>query len=146
MPADRIDPAVFQVAFAVAAAISVVGILFVPWYLARLPSDFFVRPGPVPPAWAERHPALYGVWHVARNLVGLLLVIAGMAMLVLPGQGLLTLVVGFTLLQFPGKRRLELWMVRRRAIRRSLDWIRARAGSAPLVVERPRFRGPDRSS
>ena len=70
--------------------------------------------------------------HVLKNTGGVLLGVAGAAMIVLPGQGLLTLFVAFTLLDFPGKRRLELWLVRRPVVHRLLDWIRRRAGRAPL--------------
>ena len=41
-----------------------------------------------------------------RNAVGLVLVTAGLAMLVLPGQGIITLLVGIILMDFPGKHRL----------------------------------------
>jgi hypothetical protein len=57
-------------------------------------------------------------------------------MLVLPGQGVLTILAGITLLNYPGKRRLELWLVRRPAIHRAIDWIRRRAGRAPLELGR----------
>jgi len=71
---------------------------------------------------------------VVKNVVGWLLVGAGVAMLVLPGQGILTLLVGLTLVNFPGKRDLELWLVRRVPVRRALDWIRRRAGRPPLQL------------
>ena len=60
---------------------------------------------------------------------------AGMAMLVLPGQGLLTLLMGFLLLDFPGKYRLEKWLFLRRRVREGVNWLRKRAGSEPLRVE-----------
>jgi hypothetical protein len=56
----------------------------------------------------------------------------GLAMLVLPGQGILTILIGVMLLDFPGKRRWELWLIRRRGVRHSIDWIRQRAARPPL--------------
>ena len=50
----------------------------------------------------------------------------------LPGQGILTLLVALMLLDFPGKRRLELWLVRRRGLVRGIDWIRERGGRDAL--------------
>ena len=41
-----------------------------------------------------------------RNLYGSLLILAGIVMLFLPGQGILTILFGFLLLDFPGKRGL----------------------------------------
>ena len=53
-------------------------------------------------------------------------------MLVLPGQGLLTIFVALVLLDFPGKLRLERWLIRKPAVRRPIDWIRAKAGREPI--------------
>ncbi len=64
-----------------------------------------------------------------------MLVLAGIAMLVLPGQGVLTIVVGLVLMNFPGKYRLERWMATRRPIWKSLNWLRRKARRPEL--ERP---------
>ena len=69
---------------------------------------------------------------VGKNLLGSVLMVAGVAMLVLPGQGVLTILVGFLLVDFPGKYPLERWLVSRRAIGAPLNWLRSRAGRAPL--------------
>ena len=63
------------------------------------------------------------------------LVLAGLIMLVVPGQGLLTLAVGLVLVDFPGKYRLERWLVTRPPVWRAINWLRKRAGREPL--ERP---------
>ena len=60
--------------------------------------------------------------------------LAGIAMLALPGQGILTILVGITLLNFPGKRRLELRIVRQRRVLRAINWMRAKAKRPPLVL------------
>ena len=64
---------------------------------------------------------------IAKNILGFVLIIAGIAMLVLPGQGLLTIVVGVVLMNFPGKFRLERWLAMRAPIWRSLNWLRRKA-------------------
>jgi hypothetical protein len=64
-------------------------------------------------------------------------VVAGLVMLVVPGQGLLTLAVGLMLMDFPGKFRLERWLATRGPVWRSLNWLRKRARRPPL--ERPGF-------
>ena len=61
--------------------------------------------------------------------------LAGLAMLVLPGQGLLTILIGLMLLDFPGKRRLERRIVARPAILAMLNRMRARRGRDPLRVD-----------
>jgi hypothetical protein len=69
---------------------------------------------------------------VAKNLLGILLALAGLVMLVVPGQGLLTLVAGLMLVDFPGKYRLERWLATRPPVWRSINWLRRRAGREPL--------------
>ncbi|MCZ6750119.1 MAG: hypothetical protein O7D96_12545 [SAR324 cluster bacterium] len=73
-----------------------------------------------------------------KNLLAVVLVVAGVAMLFLPGQGILTILVGLGLLSVPGKRKLELWIVRRPAVLRAIQWIRARSNRPALQLpERP---------
>jgi hypothetical protein len=42
--------------------------------------------------------------------------------------------IGLMLLEFPGKRRMELWLIRRKAISSAIHWIRAKAGRPPLEI------------
>lgn len=105
-----------------------------PWFIARLPTDYFSR------AFTQRHPghsssAKQVAGRVVRNAIGVILALAGLVMLVLPGQGIITLLVALTLLDFPGKRRVERWFVGRPKIRSGLDWVRRRAGKPPFEWE-----------
>lgn len=113
-------------------AVSVGGLLFVPWLVARIPADYFATLEPPPGPWSRAHPVLRVVLVVAKNLLGAVLLVAGILMLFLPGQGILTMLVAVMLLDFPGKRRLELWLVRRRGLVRGIDWIRERGGRDAL--------------
>ena len=72
-----------------------------------------------------------------KNVLGLILLAAGLAMMVLPGQGIITILIALTLLNFPGRRKLELRIIRQRHVRNAVDWIRRRAGSPPLVIPEP---------
>jgi len=72
---------------------------------------------------------------VGKNLLGCIFLGAGMAMLVLPGPGVLTILVALTLLDFPGKFRLERWIVARRPLLGTINWLRRRAGRTPLALE-----------
>ena len=47
---------------------------------------------------------------------------------------LLTILLGLTLVDFPGKRVLELALIRRDHVHRSLDWLRRRFGHEPLQI------------
>lgn len=120
------------------AALSVVmffgSLAAIPVLLARMPADYFVRSESPFASWRRRHPVAGGALLVVRNVVGVVLLLAGLVMMVLPGQGIITVLMALTLLNFPGKRKLELWIIRRRKVRGAIDWIRRRAGRPPLVV------------
>jgi hypothetical protein len=108
-----------------------VGLVAVPIVLARLPADHFLKP---PSPAVERHPLLRWTVLSLKNALGAVLVLAGLAMLLLPGQGILTLLVGLTLLDLPGKRRLELRLLRLRPVHRAINWVRAKAKQGPLLL------------
>ncbi len=80
--------------------------------------------------WIVRWGAL-----ILKNLAGLLLVIAGIAMLIGPGQGILTILIGLILMDIPGKRPLEARLIRRPAILSSVNKLRARYNKPPLLMD-----------
>ncbi len=108
--------------------------IIVPWMIARLPEDYFLEEDRHAGWWADRHPAIRISAIVAKNILGWILFLTGLSMVLLPGQGLLTMAVGVMLMDFPGKRELELAIIRRKPIRRAVDWIRRKAGRPPLKL------------
>ena len=58
----------------------------------------------------------------------------GIMLLVLPGQGILTIIVGIILVDFPMKYRLERWLVSRKKVLKSMNWLRKRANKKPLKL------------
>lgn len=119
------------------AAASVVGfvgsLIGIPWILVRLPADYFDTR--VPRQWMTgRHPVLRAVGLVIKNVVGVIFLLAGIAMLVLPGQGILTILIGISLIDFPGKHRLEARLVGQPLVLQTINKVRARFGRGPLVV------------
>jgi len=109
-------------------------LLLLPWAVSRIPADYFVSRRPPRGPWADHHPIIRGVLLLAKNLLGVVFVLAGIAMLVLPGQGVLTILAGIMLLHFPGKRRLECWVVSRPAVLKSINWMRQRRKREPLLA------------
>jgi hypothetical protein len=117
---------------AVVAAVSLVlPAVLLPIVVVRLPADYFVASRRE--LAAERSPAAW-LWFVLRNLLGIALLGAGIALLFLPGQGVLTMFAGLLLLDVPGKRAVELRIVRRPAILAEINALRAKHGKAPLAV------------
>lgn len=99
----------------------------IPWLLVSMSEDYFVAPRRDP----DRGPVAWMIW-VLRNSLALVLMLAGVLMLVLPGQGLLTILIGIMCGTFPGKYRLERWLVRHHSVYDGINWVRARWGRAPI--------------
>ncbi len=105
-----------------------------PLVIIYLPEDYFVRDRRDPARQTRRHPAVWLVLTILKNILGVVLVAAGLAMLVLPGQGLLTMLIGVTLVNFPGKFALERRIVSRPSVANTLNRIRSTAGRTRLEL------------
>ena len=110
-------------------------LIAVPLILLRLPEDYFSYPDRHRVSWASRNRVLRIPFFLAKNILGVILVSAGILMLALPGQGILTIIVGLVLMEFPGKYRAERWVINRPSVLRAINWIRAKAGKPKLIVE-----------
>ncbi len=106
-------------------------IVLLPILVARLPQDYFFRehrqPRPHTGHWLLRLALM-----IVKNLLGTVLLVAGLAMIVLPGPGVVTVLASFALLDVPGKYHLERWLVSRPQVRAAITQMRERAGQPPL--------------
>ena len=104
-------------------------LLTVPLMIVHLPSHFLNQE-------KDRLSTIATPWRwlylIAKNCVGAVLLLAGLAMLILPGQGLLTLVIGLGLMDFPGKRSLTRRLIGQQRVLGAINRLRARAHKAPL--------------
>ena len=117
------------------SAVTFVGsLLLIPILCVRMGQDYFMPHRDKEETLAGRHPVIRWTGLILKNIIGMLLVAAGIAMLFLPGQGVLTVVIGIMMLNFPGKRRLELRMIRLPGVLRVINALRARARHAPLQL------------
>lgn len=96
----------------------------IPWLIRRLPADYFVRPPP-------KHSLPK---KIARNVLGFALIAAGIAMLVLPGQGIITVLIGLSIVDLPVKHRIMQWLLERPKIQEGVQRLRSKAGKPPLVI------------
>ena len=103
--------------------------------LVQLPPDHYSR-GRIAPLAAANGGLVSllasGAVLVIRNVFGWVFVVAGVAMLVLPGQGLLSIIAGLVLIDFPGKHRLERRLLASHVVRDAMNWLRRRAGRPPF--------------
>lgn len=106
-------------------------ILLIPVIIIRLPVDYFLHDEEH--VWLEGyHPVLRYTGLIIKNTVGLVFLLAGIAMLVLPGQGLLTMVIGVSLLDFPGKRAIEHRLLTKPMVFNAMNAIRQKFDKPPF--------------
>ena len=106
----------------------------IPLLVVRIPEDYFIDDHRPPWSWCRKHPLLYLLTLVLKNLLGLFFLAAGFVMLFVPGQGVITLLLGLTLMNFPGKRRFEKAIIRQPAVHGAVNWMRSRGNHPPLQV------------
>lgn len=111
-------------------------VLLLPFLVVRIPADYFSHRR----RHREQGPDRFRVAHhaivITKNALGVLLILAGIAMLVLPGQGILTLLVGLMLTDFPGKYGLEKRLIAQPGVLKAVNWLRVRAAHPPLEPPR----------
>ncbi len=109
----------------------VISAVLIPFLIVRLPVDFYVEDNHRRRLFQD-WPVLRIIFLVVKNTLGATLLIAGIMMLVLPGQGILTILAALALLNFPGKRTLEMRILHQPVVLKSINWLRLRAGREPL--------------
>lgn len=119
-------------------AFSIVGfiasLIAIPFILVKLPPDYFDERRPR--TWMENHhPVLRLTGRLAKNAIGVVLLLAGIAMLFLPGQGVLTILIGISMVDFPGKRGLERRLVSQPTVLQTINKLRAKFGHPPLTLK-----------
>ena len=113
------------------------GSIAVAWILVvRIPTDYFTNPKPREKN--NRQPLINGLKFVTANLIGLGLLVAGLIMLLTPGQGIMFIFLGIVVMDFPGKRKLVRRMLGNEKILTLINRIRNKAGKASL--ETPKYR------
>jgi hypothetical protein len=126
------EPKLFLSISLTMGALGLLSLLVLPIILARIPPNHFVKVEPNMQRWS-----LGWFYQICRNLFGGVLLLLGIAMLVLPGQGVLTILVALFFLEFPGKRRVVLWLLRHSRVRNTVNKLRKRQGCEPLQLEFP---------
>jgi hypothetical protein len=110
----------------------IASVLCATWAVRRLPVDFLL----CEPARRRRTGWGAAVW-VLRNLLGLVLLVLGVLMLVLPGQGVLTVIAALGLMDFRSKERFERWLMLRPRVFLVINRLRLRVGHPPMLAPGP---------
>ena len=117
---------------AASVAVFIASLVIIPALVVRIRPDYFTHELRPPRRWSNQHPYVRYAIVVGKNLLGVILVLTGVTLLILPGPGLLTLLVGLFLIDFPGKYRFEKWVVSRRYVRGPINWLRTHRDRVPL--------------
>ena len=119
----------YKQVFLIISILSIVALILSPLIinliLIRLPQDYFIKD-------KDDLKSINYIFLFIRNLIGIILIIMGLAMFVLPGQGLITFVIGMSLVDFPGKRKLFIKIVKNHRIQNSLNWFRIKSKKTPF--------------
>ena len=113
-----------------------ISLAIVSFIVVRIPPDYFHKDHPRD-LFADRHPVVRFLGVLAKNVLGVVLVVLGILMSIpgVPGQGILTILLGIMLLDFPGKRTLEYKIVARPQVLRTINKLRDRFGKPSLVLD-----------
>lgn len=116
-----------------------ISVVAVPLVIVRMPADYFSSDKYHRQSLRElskdlKHP-LKLLRRIGKNLLGLALVIVGIALLVLPGQGIIVILIGVLLMDFPRKQQVERWLISRGPILKLANWLRAKWHKQPLVLD-----------
>ncbi len=118
----------------ISALTFVISLLTLPWLVARIPSDYFCHQKRHPAPFKQAHPGVRVILLLGKNVLGWILLLGGIIMLFIPGQGLLTIAMGLLLMDYPGKFTLERKIASKPKILNSLNWLRTKANAPPLEM------------
>ena len=110
--------------------IFIVSILSIRWLVLVIPENYFKEKKNS--LLREKYFFYWIAFKFIKNSLGYLLIIGGILMLVLPGQGILTIFVGMILSDYPGKYHIEKKIIQSSIILRTINSIRKKSGKKPL--------------
>ena len=112
--------------------IFVFSLISIRWLVALIPSDYFINRESS--KFKLTYPSLWLVSIIIKNILGYTLIIGGILMLFLPGQGLFTIFVGLLLSNYPGKFYLERKLIAIPKIYKTVNWLRKKSNQPPLKI------------
>lgn len=72
---------------------------------------------------------------IIKNLIGFLLIAAGIVMIFTPGPGVPTILLGLIMMDIPGKRPLEAKLIQRPMVLSAVNDLRAKYNKPPLIMD-----------
>jgi len=116
--------------------ILIISVFMMVLIISFLPEDYFKSENRnlISSVQNSRYPLLKLLVLITKNFFGILLLLSGILMLVLPGQGILTIITGLVFMDYPGKYKFERKLIRQKGVINSINWIRSRLSKPSLKV------------
>jgi len=108
-------------------------VIMVPMVIVRIPVDYLRRNHKLLRDWPLH---LSVPFLILKNALGVVFLLSGLAMLILPGQGLLTLLIGLAMIDFPRKHILIRRLLGHKRVFPVINRLRARFGRHTLEPPR----------
>ena len=116
-------------------AVLIISALSIGYFIKQIPYDYFLNDKRSISEYKNKNPIFWIITLALKNIVGYCLIIGGILMLVLPGQGLLTIFVGLMLSDYPGKFKLERRIIKTRLILKTINWYRGKSNIPPIIFK-----------
>ena len=107
-------------------------LLSIKWFVSLIPEDYFINKKD-----SKIKTSNIFIWYIVlifKNLIGYSLILGGIMMLVLPGQGLFTIIIGLMMSNYPGKYSIEKKFIAIPAILKSINWLRRKSNKPPIRI------------
>ena len=116
--------------------ILIISVFMMVLIISFLPEDYFKSENRnlISSVQNSRYPLLKLLVLITKNFFGVLLLLSGILMLVLPGQGILTIITGLVFMDYPGKYKFERKLLGQKGVINSINWIRSRLSKPSLKV------------
>ncbi len=108
-------------------SVFIVSLILFPLLIISLPKNYFIRKE----SKKENSGSLWKL--IIKNILGVILIIIGALMLILPGPGIIVMLIGLMLMSFPSKKKLKNYFLSNQTLRKELNWIRQRADKEAFV-------------
>ena len=116
--------------------ILIISVFMMVLIISFLPEDYFKSENRnlISSVQNSHYPLLKLLVLITKNFFGVLLLLSGILMLVLPGQGILTIITGLVFMDYPGKYKFERKLLKQKGVINSINWIRSRLSKPSLKV------------
>ena len=112
--------------------IFIFSLISIKWLVTLIPVDYFIEKKVS--HLKLRNPFAWYLILIFKNMIGYSLVLGGIMMLVLPGQGVFTIFIGLMLSNYPGKYAIEKKFIAIPAVLKSVNWMRAKSNKLPIKL------------